>query len=213
MSADRKVPAAIRKYFEIRPVMPGEDVTVYDQLRNALIEELEPGSIQEWLLVQDMADTEWELIRQRTMKARMVQAEMPRCFGKILFEDTPAPGLVDLDDAHEHVQQVRALLNGFKPAPADALQKVLGNEGLTVEALAAKAFAATIVQQQHTERMATATSKRRNAAAAELERLQQRRQTAHTKTAHTKAPKSSREPPLVNARAATTAPKADEPVS
>lgn len=150
-----------------------------------------------------MVDTEWELMRQRTMKGMMVQAEMPRALGKAILGDTPIPGVVNDEELHEQIEQIRALLNGFKPARADALKTVLAAQGLTVEALAARAFAATIVQLQHTERMATATSKRRNAVAAELERLQQRRQTASSKQ-----PKPSRNLPHVDADGAPIAPEA-----
>ncbi len=200
MPSDRKIPVAICKFFAIRPLIPGEDATVYDQLRDGLIEALEPGSIQEWLLVKDLVDTEWELMRQRTMKAAMVKAAMPQCFFKELDEPTGGSfGLLKLQ-----TQQVRALLNEFTPENAEALQKLLADQGLAVEAVAANAFAATVVVQQHTERMATATSKRRNGLAAELDRERQRTEAQASKL------KGTKELPHVDTSTATTAPKASK---
>jgi hypothetical protein len=174
MSQKNKVPIAVRKFFELKPIIVGEDEKVYDELRDALIAALEPRSIDEWLLVKDIIDTEWELQRQRKMKADIVTATMPHAFAKQLSqEDQTQYPSYDAADIEEKTQQLRALVNGYKPVRANALQEILAVEGLTMSSVAAKAFAATAPTQQHLERMSMSAYRRRAAASAEFHRMKQ----------------------------------------
>src|SRR6185503_10980006 len=144
MSNNSKVPTAIRMFFAMKPIVLGEDEKAYDELRDALITALQPHSIEEWLLTKDIIDTEWELQRQRRMKADIVTATIPQAFAKQLAQDDqPVPGACDAEAIEHKTEELRVLVNGLKPVRPNSLVRHLALEGLTISAVAAKAFAAT----------------------------------------------------------------------
>ena len=202
MSHKSKVPAAIRKYFALRPTILGEDEEIYDEFERRLIAALEPRLIEEWLVAKDIIDTEWELQRQRRMKADIVTATIPHAFAEQLFQDDRVQaGICDVDSVDDKTEQLRTLVNGLKPVRPNSLVKLLALEGLTVSAVTAKAFAATVPTQQHLERMTTSAFKRRSAASAELQRLKQRQECIRSQGTKRRATS-----PQVNASAAPTVP-------
>jgi hypothetical protein len=170
MSLPRQIPTALRKLFSKPPLMAGEDKADYDELLHLVYAEVKPSAVQEWLLVRDIVDAEWELLRLRGLKPAMLHAALPRAFREELSS---------VDDFLNSTltPTIRRLVIRIAAGDPDAKQelaKLLEQHAMSLDLLAAVAFERTIGPQLHTDRMAGAAYDRRNAAYAELERLRER---------------------------------------
>jgi hypothetical protein len=170
-SDDQQISSNIRKLLGKRPIIAGEDPADYDLLTKLVRRDVRPQALQEWLLMKDIVDAEWELLRLRGLKVTMLHAMVPRAVGAQRI------GLRPLDE-DKWVPPLRGHLVGIlagDPAAKQELEKLLKAEGLTLDVIIATAFEKTIVAQVHTDRMAAAAYDRRNAAYAELERVRGKR--------------------------------------
>jgi hypothetical protein len=157
--------------------MAGEDPAQYQNLVELVHGDLQPQDLQEWLLVRDIVNAEWELLRLRGMKVGMLHAMLPRAVSSLICD---AQGFVKLEA--EWVVPLRKLLIGKVAGDEKAKQKLerlLGRLGLSLDVVTAATFEETIHSQVHTDRMVAAAYERRNMAYAELER----RRAKQTKTA------------------------------
>jgi hypothetical protein len=172
MSARKdSIPPFIEKIYSKRPIIAGEETDAYDQLLQAVKVEYQPGTVTEFLLVKDVADTEWDLLRLHGLKAGMVNASIPKMF------DWQQDYEYVLDD--RSVTRVRGLLHRVLRGDQDAqkaLDQILAKSHLTLDEVAATAFDQTITSQVHADRMIGAAVARRNAACRELERLRAQKQ-------------------------------------
>ena len=157
----------LRKIFTKRPIMAGEDPDNYDLLRELVRRDVRPRDLREWLLMKDIVDAEWELLRLRGLKVGMLHAILPNT-----IQAKVCDALQSLDP--KFTRQIRThvvgMLAGVPEAEQD-VEKVLAAEGLTLEVTMASAFKSTIAAQAHTERMTAAAYDRRNKAYAEVERI------------------------------------------
>jgi hypothetical protein len=170
MNIPRQMPTALRKLFSKPPLMAGEDKADYDELLQLVYAEVEPSAVQEWLLVRDIVDAEWELLRLRGLKPAMLHAALPRAFREELS------GVDDFLNS-TLTPTIRRLVIRIAAGDPDAKQelaKLLEQHAMSLDLLAAVAFERTIGPQLHTDRMAGAAYDRRNAAYVELERLRER---------------------------------------
>ena len=153
------VPPQLVAILDRPPLCVGEDRTLYDQLRDMLMDEIKPATVTEFLLAYDIAKAEWELLRLHGFKAGMINAHMvpalKRCDG--------------IDDVDTLRDLLRKAFNGESEA-RDKLQKRLGRCGVTLSELAATAYEKNIAAQMQTDHMINAALQRREAAYAELER-------------------------------------------
>jgi hypothetical protein len=159
------VPPQISKIFAKRPIMAGEDPDAYDQLLAAVMAEYEPESISEFLLVKDMANAEWDLLRLYRFKADMVNASIP----KVLTYDRYY-GALD----NKTYERVTDLLHRARQGDREAqkgLDAVLAKNHLTLDDVMAAAFKQNVASQSLTDRMINWALARRHAACRELERL------------------------------------------
>src|SRR5262245_39706807 len=173
MSRDDEVPSNVAKLFGKRPIVAGEDPADYDLLTKLVRKDVKPQDLREWLLMKDIVDAEWELLRLRGLKVTMLHAMVPRAVKAQMFD-----GRTSLPTVHKWVQPLRGHLVGIlagDPTAKQELEKLLEAEGLTLDVITAAAFEKTIVAQVHTDRMAAAAYDRRNAAYAELERVRGKR--------------------------------------
>ena len=172
MSSDDELPSNVRKVFGKPPIIAGEDPADYDLLTKLVRKDVRPQALQEWLLMKDIVDAEWELLRLRGLKVTMLHAMVPRAVSAQMF------GLRPADVKEKWVVPLRGHLVGIlagDPAAKQELEKLLEAEGLTLDVITATAFEKTIVAQVHTDRMAAAAYDRRNAAYAELDRVRAKR--------------------------------------
>src|SRR5262245_35681660 len=150
--------------------MVGEDKADYDELVRLVWSEVRPSTLHEQLLVKDIVDAEWELLRLRGLKPAMLHAALAGVFrGELLnSEDALNPTLPS---------RVRRLVIGMvagDPEAKQELAKLLEQYDTSLDLLTAAAFEKTIGSQLHTDRMAGTAYERRNEAYAELDRLRER---------------------------------------
>lgn len=155
-----------RKLLGKRPIMAGEDPADYGLLMKLVSRDVRPQDLREWLLVKDIVDSEWEVLRLRGLKVTMLHAMVPRAVRAQMFRHGASfPELVQPLRAH-----IVDILAG-DPAAREKFGELLKVHGLTLDVTIAAAFEQTIVAQSHTDRMAAAAYDRRNKAYAELERI------------------------------------------
>ena len=76
-SMNTVIPGSIRKIFGKPPIMIGENPATYEELLVSVVSEAKPEGLSEYLLVKDIADAEWELVRLHSFKASMLNAAVP----------------------------------------------------------------------------------------------------------------------------------------
>lgn len=81
--AQRIHPAA-RALFEHTPVLWFESREAYDALLYALLDEYNPMSITEAIIVKDLADCHWELVRYQRIRRAAVTLQVPESAWKLL---------------------------------------------------------------------------------------------------------------------------------
>jgi hypothetical protein len=171
-----RIPAALRQLFSRPPIMAGESAADYAELLELAIGDVEPRVLQEWLLMKDIVDAEWELLRLRGLKVSMLHAVIPRVVtAELAEEERPAsvnPTLLPLVRKH-----IIGILAGDEQAHRE-LENLLQAQNLTLAATTALAFERNIVPQLHTDRMIGTARDRRNAAYAEITALRFRKESS-----------------------------------
>src|SRR5262249_39934504 len=74
-----------RKLLRKRPIMAGEDPADYGLLMKLVSRDVRPQDLREWLLVKDIVDSEWEVLRLRGLKVTMLHAMVPRAVRAQMF--------------------------------------------------------------------------------------------------------------------------------
>ena len=78
-------PARIRRsLFDFRPLLEGEDAAAYDELIRHIRKAVNPVDFIEEIYVADVVSSEWEVIRWRRLKFRLMQARMHEALRKFL---------------------------------------------------------------------------------------------------------------------------------
>jgi hypothetical protein len=168
-----QIPPAVRKMLRKPPIMVGEDRADYEELVEIVRKEVNPRHPQEWVLMVDIIEAGWELVRLRGLKVGMLHAAMPRAFNSQILEVVALRPLEDdpkLAPAGILRKHLVGMLAGDEAAKKE-LDKLLAEHDLSWDILTATAFASTVVPLLHTDRMAGAARDRRNAAYADLEHL------------------------------------------
>jgi hypothetical protein len=169
-----QIDAAIQRAFRNPPIMAGEDPADYKRLTESVVAHVGPQDLQEVLLTRDIVDAEWEYCRLRGLKPGIVHAAFPRVV-KSQIADAGDAGVFEA----KSIPAIRKYVSGMVAGDAQArpeLERLLEHHKLTVDIIAAGAFADTIVAQLHIDRMAAAAYERRTATYAELEHVRARRQ-------------------------------------
>jgi hypothetical protein len=73
-----RLPSQIAQIFGLPPLIAGEDPRLYKELFLLLADEHEPRNIGDWLLVKDLADLQWERLRERQLKAEVIEIYQKR---------------------------------------------------------------------------------------------------------------------------------------
>jgi len=164
--------------------MAGEDRADYDELVEIVRKEVNPRQPQEWMLMVDIIDSGWELVRLRGLKVGMLHAAIPRALNMQILD---AGGLLPADPKLAPAGILRKHLVGMlagHQAAKQELEKLLAEHNLSWDLLTAAAFASTVVPQLQTDRMAGAARERRNAAYADLAHLRATKTIARDNGAH-----------------------------
>jgi hypothetical protein len=144
-------------------LLASEDPKKYQELDSAVCGHLEPRDIIEEMLVGDIVDNQWEVMRHRRLRADFVKssshqgvAAFARSTGDIFSKDDRGWAAGD-------------------PATIAKVNNALGSAGLTTSAIEAQTYATNMDTIERFDRMIAAAAGRRTGAIADLERRRQER--------------------------------------
>ena len=100
MAGTNGIPSIIRTMLSKPPILLGEDPAEYKELVDLVRKEVRPQQLQEWILMMDIVEAEWELLRLRGLKVGMLHAAIPRALHSQLSLDVGfLPAVPKLDPA------------------------------------------------------------------------------------------------------------------
>ena len=67
-----ELPVMLARIFGPPPLVGDEDPNVYRELFGRIADEHDPKTISDWLLIKDMVDLHWERLRERRLKAEVI---------------------------------------------------------------------------------------------------------------------------------------------
>jgi hypothetical protein len=70
---DLAVPAVFYRIVQPTFLMPGENVSEYEAIREMIIQELVPQCGIEWLWVADLVELSWDIVRYRSLRQKMLE--------------------------------------------------------------------------------------------------------------------------------------------
>jgi hypothetical protein len=166
------VPSIIRKTLVKPPILVDEDPAEYRELFEAISNDERPQSLQEWLLVADIVNVAWEILRLSGLKVRALHSALLRT----LIQDLSDGWMNYIDFTRPkplwHAVFRRDIFGALAGDPAARLriEKLLEPHGLTLDSVVASGFAQKISVQLSADRLLEAANRRRNALYADLER-------------------------------------------
>ena len=142
------------------PIMEGESVSAYNEFYAQIRSAIKPKNSIDEILVRDVVDLSWEVVRLRRMKAKLLKARKPRGIETIL---TSICGQ----------QRAEKLASQWAAGDRRATAKVeghLASMGLDPEAVASEALCADIRDFEIIDRLTMMAEQRRNNALREIDR-------------------------------------------
>jgi len=140
-------------------LIPGEDVSSYDQLLARMTAALNPADVFEEIWVRDMVDLVWDTLRLRRLKASLLAASARRGLISLLHD-------LNVDDAfstaHNWVMRQRAAVG--------QVEGTLANAGMSIDSVMAKTLSSTLDDIVRIDRMAVIAETRRTAILREIDR-------------------------------------------
>jgi hypothetical protein len=70
---ERTVPAVFHRIVQPTHLMPGENLSEYEAIRDMIIQEIVPQSGIEWLWAADLVELSWDIIRYRSLRQKMLE--------------------------------------------------------------------------------------------------------------------------------------------
>lgn len=140
--------------------MDGESVSAYDEFYARTRSAIKPKDSIDEILVRDVVDLSWEVVRMRRMKAKLLKARKPRGIETILTSIYGEQG-------------AEKLASQWAAGDRRAIAKVEGHltsMGLDAEAVASEALCAGIRDFEVIERLTMMAEQRRNNALREIDR-------------------------------------------
>jgi len=162
------------------PLCVGESKAQYEQLRDLIFAEINPGSVSEYMLACDIAIAEWELLRLHGVKAGIVNAN-----AYYELDSGSASRLLKEAEVWDAPELFRKASSGENPNNLEKLKSILERHNLSLDEITSKAFEKSIVTQAQIELLVNSAFRRRDTAYAELER----RRTNSRKQLSTSEPK------------------------
>jgi hypothetical protein len=146
------------------PLLMGEGEADYAEIAGRIVGATRPGDALEELLLRDVIDLTWEILRLRRVKIGMLRASMGAGVGAVLGAISyPYP-------------QRETLSEDWEAGDAGARKKVdaiLGKAGLTIGEATAKTLEIKIDVFERIDRMLASAEARRNNALREIDRHRQ----------------------------------------
>ena len=158
------------------PLITGEDADAYEELRARVAADVAPKDILEEILVHDIVDLTWELLRLRRMKAGLFNATAYKSLRVVLkplidrdFQEQDS----EVEQESEEETLERYLEENWArriPAAVKRVDQLLQQAGLTMDTVNAQTLSENIEAMERIERMLAALEARRNAVLCEIDR-------------------------------------------
>jgi hypothetical protein len=84
----------LARIFGPPPLIGDEDPQLYGALFSLLADEYDPKDVGDWLLVKDKADLHWERLRERRLKAEVINIYQEEPAEQPIFVISPADARV-----------------------------------------------------------------------------------------------------------------------
>jgi hypothetical protein len=147
------------------PVLPGENQSLYDQMARRIEKEAKPKDSIEELLIRDLIDLAWEVLRLRRLKVGILRASMAIGVKMVLDELGHSP-LLEFDRNQKLGQRWAAGDESVRTEVSAALKSA----GLTIDDVTAKTAEEKIDTLERLDRMLASAEARRNNALREIDR-------------------------------------------
>jgi hypothetical protein len=147
------------------PVLPGEDQSLYAEMAARIVKEADPKDSIEELLIRDVIDLAWEVLRLGRLKVGILRAST--AIGVRTVIDELAHGASLEFDYNRKLGQRWAA--GDKPARTE-VKAALSKAGLTIDEVTAKTAEDKIDTLERLDRMLASAKARRNNALREIDR-------------------------------------------
>ena len=153
--------------FEKTPLLKTENPAHYRQLVDLLIKAIKPVNVLDWLLLKDIADQSWEILRLQRFRGVLVDLACRRAVKSVLRTLLP-----HVTNSSKVADEVTRLSHGWFTDPkikgeAIAVLKVFG---LTPDVVDAEAFLASNQKLQAIDQMLGTAAVRRDGSLREIER-------------------------------------------
>jgi hypothetical protein len=160
-------PTDLGSLFAKRPLLLWEDEADYDELLSKVTAAVAPGDIIEAMWVKDITDFTWEVQRLRRLKAELlIQASQGVL--EDLLRSIPGAGLI------KGVQYtIPSLLASYRAGLKEAaveVERILTNNGIDADNLAAQALSIKLSEVERIERLLAGIEARRNRILGEIYR-------------------------------------------
>ena len=161
------IPEDIRMIFEKPPLLKTENPAHYRQLVDLLIKAIEPVNVLDWLLLKDIADQSWEILRLQRFRGVLVDLACRRAVKSVLRTLLP-----HVTDSSKVADEVTRLSHGWftDPKTKEEAIAVLKVFGLTPDVVDAEAFLVSNQKLQAIDEMLGTAAVRRDGSLREIER-------------------------------------------
>ena len=142
------------------PLLPSESVADYEGLRARLRAKIVPRDVVEEMLLRDILDLQWEVLRMRRLKSRILSSGRPT-------------GLQSLLDRRVVCYELSKLVDGLGRGEKETIkqiEKVLKQFGLSVDDIDAHTLLKTLDPLERIDRTISHAESRRNNAVREIEK-------------------------------------------
>jgi ribosomal protein L12E/L44/L45/RPP1/RPP2 len=142
------------------PLLPSESVADYEGLRARLRAKIVPRDVVEEIWLRDILDLQWEVLRMRRLKSRILSSGRPT-------------GLQSLLDRRVVCYELSKLVDGLGRGEKETIkqiEKVLKQFGLSVDDIDAHTLLKTLDPLERIDRTISHAESRRNNAVREIEK-------------------------------------------
>ena len=150
------IPADIAAIFGPPPVLATEPREAYERLFIELVLEWGPSKTTEWLLVRDIADLSWEILRLRRVIASVLKISFREALAAVFANVLPRRSLTP-----NHFSKAAALADAWYAGPEqqEKAKSALAKYGLDAQAVVGQAFILRCDELEKIERMLAAAAR------------------------------------------------------
>jgi hypothetical protein len=142
------------------PLLPNESAADYEGLKARLRAKIMPRDVVEEIWLRDILDLQWEVLRMRRLKSRILSSSSPSGLGSLLHR-------------RANYRDVEALVQGWSQGNKESIKQVdrlLKQLGLSHDDVDAHSLLKTLDPLERIDRMIAQAEARRNNALREIEK-------------------------------------------